>query len=180
MKKLLILPLILVTIFCSAQINNLEKIKVDKILIKKFVTKFYSSLELTPELNQKQYETGGVVFNMNQFNACVDKNSIYSKDRISNLTGNYHDRYNIRLLSIDSIKIIQNIAKVYTTVEYEIYEFGSFNNKEDLTISINNSTCILKKWSDIKLKKIKFYEYGDSQNLKEIDFYKAIGSVNKK
>jgi hypothetical protein len=180
MKKILFLVLILRVGIGSSQISNLENIKADDILIKRFVTKFYNSLELTPELNQKQYETGGVVFNLNQFNTCVDKNSIYSKDRISNLTGNYHDRYNIRLLSIDSIKIIQNIAKVYTTVEYEIYEIGSFNNKEDLIIAINNSKCILKKWSDIKVKKMKVNGYGDSQNFKEIDFYNAIGSINKK
>ena len=96
----------------KAQKKNIEEINnTDEIIIFEFVKYFYSSLELTPELNQKHYEEGGVKFNMDKFNSCIDINSIYPKKRISNLTGDYHDRYSIKLLNIGSLLINNSKTK---------------------------------------------------------------------
>jgi len=131
----------------------------DSIKVTDFVKTFYSSLELSTALNQKQYEEGGVQFNLNQFKSCVDNKSIFSKLRISNLTGDYHDRYNIKLLSIDSIKENSNYTEAFTTVEYGIYELGTFQNIEKIIINFNQDRLTLNKWNDIKIKKMLVSEY---------------------
>jgi hypothetical protein len=164
-------------------IISVEKAKKDSIaeaIVKEFALNFYSSLELTAELNQKQYEEGGVKFNLNKFNTYTDKNSIYSKKRLFNLTGDYHERYNIKLISVDSQKINENIIELITTVEYSIFELGNFQNEEKLIINMNQGNLILNKWEDIKIKKMEVAEYDGLENFKEIDFYKILGSVNKK
>jgi hypothetical protein len=158
----------------AAQMKSHDSIKVTD-----FVKTFYSALELSPSLNQKQYEEGGVQFNLNQFKSCVDNKSIFSKLRISNLTGDYHARYNIILLGIDSITENGNNKVAYTTVKYEIYELGTFQNLEKIIINSNQNRLILNKWEDIKLKKMSVAEYEGLENYHEKDFYKTIGSINK-
>lgn len=166
--------------FKKVQLKNIEEINnPDEMITSEFVKKFYSSLELTPELNQKQYIEGGVKFNMNKFNSCIDINSIYSKKRISNLTGDYHDAYNIKLLSFDSLRLNKNIIELITIVEYQIYEVGTFQNEEKLIININQGNLTLNKWVDLKVKKMVVSEYEGLENFKEVDFYKILGSLNK-
>ncbi len=164
----------------KAQPKNIEEInKPDEIITFEFVKKFYSSLELTPELNQKQYSEGGVKFNMNKFNSCIDINSIYSKKRVSNLTGDYHDRYSIKLLNFGSLKLNKNVIELITIVEYQIYEVGTFQNEEKLIININQGNLTLNKWEDLKVEKMLVAEYEGLENFKEVDFYKILGSLNK-
>ncbi len=151
----------------------------DSIKVTDFVKTFYSALELSPSLNQKQSEEGGVQFNLNKFKSCVNNASIFSKLRISNLTGDYHERYNIILLDIDSITENGNNKVAYTTVEYGIYELGTFQNLEKISINSNQNRLILNKWEDIKIKKMSVAEYEGLENYNEKDFYKTIGSINK-
>lgn len=92
----------------------------DSVLSKK-ANQFYSSLELSDELNQRHYIEGNVEFDTSIFNSFLTKNSLYSKGRVSNLTGGeYHDRFNIKLVSIDSINLDSEIV-IFSTVEYGIY-----------------------------------------------------------
>ena len=164
----------------KVQSKNIEEINnADEIITSEFVKKFYSSLELTPELNKKHYIEGGVKFNMNKFNSCIDINSIYSKKRISNLTGDYHDAYNIKLLNFDSLRLNNNIIELIAIVEYQVYEVGTFQNEEKLIININQGNLTLKKWVDLKVKKMVVAEYEGLENFKEVDFYKMLGSLNK-
>lgn len=151
----------------------------DSIKFTNFVKKFYSALELSPTLNQKQYEEGGVHFNLNEFKSCVDDRSIFSQLKISNLTGDYHDRYNIRLLSIDSISEIKKNKVAYTTVEYGIYEVGTFQNLEIIFINSDQNRLTLNKWEDVKIKEMNIAGYEGLETFKEKDFYKTIGSINK-
>jgi hypothetical protein len=157
--------------------DQLNQINVEETKI--FVSKFYTSLELSTELNQKNYEEGGVKFNINIFNGFIDKGSIYSKERVSNLTGDYHDRYSIKLVSIDLIESDNNTIEVSTTVEYSVSELGIFLNEEKLSININQVNMIINKWEDRKVKKMEVAKYEGLENFNEKDFYKTIGSVNK-
>lgn len=147
--------------------------------VKTFVSNFYTSLELSAELNQKHYEEGGVEFDVTMFNRFINEGSIYSKKRVLNLTGDYHDRYNITLVSIDAIESENNIIEVSTTVDYSIDGLGTFQNEEKLSININQGNLILNKWEDIKLKKMEIAEYEGLENFSEKDFYQDMGSVNK-
>lgn len=157
--------------------DRLTKINMDKTKI--FVSKFYASLELSTKLNQKNYEEGGVKFDINIFNGFIDEGSIYSKERVSNLTGDYHDKYSIALVSIDLIESDNNTIEVSTTVEYSVSELGTFLNEENLSININQGNLIINKWEDRKVKKMEVSEYEGLENFNEKDFYKTIGSVNK-
>ena len=163
----------------NTETNDEQLTQVDEGKIKAFVTKFYASLELSPELNEKHYIEGGVKFNIDIFNEFIDDGSIYSKKRVSNLTGDYHDRYSIMLVSIDLIESDDKIIEVSTTVEYSISELGTFQNEENLSININQGDLIINKWEDNKVKKMEVAEYEGLENFNEKDFYKAIGSVNK-
>ena len=157
--------------------DQLTQINVDKTKI--FVSEFYASLELSTKLNQKNYEEGGVKFDINIFNGFIDEGSIYSKERVSNLTGDYHDKYNITLVSIDLIESDNNTIEVSTTVEYSVSELGTFLNEEKLSININQVNLKINKWEDKKVKKMEVAEYEGLENFNEKDFYKTIGSVNK-
>ena len=150
--------------------------------IELFIEKFYTSLELSPELSRKNYLKGGVKFPLDSFNSCITKNSIYSKDRISILTGTYHDRVHIELIQIDSVKEAKGVLEVYTHVMYGIYETGSFENLEKLIVRKNNDKFSVERWEDCKLKKMHMpnaESYG-LQNFTERDFYNIVGSINKK
>jgi hypothetical protein len=150
--------------------------------IELFIEKFYTSLELSPELSRKNYLKGGVKFPLDSFNSCITKNSICSKDRISMLTGTYHDRVHIELIQIDSVKEAKGVLEVYTHVMYGIYETGSFENLEKLTVRKTNDKFAVERWEDCKLKKMHMpnaESYG-LQNFTERDFYNIVGSINKK
>jgi hypothetical protein len=150
--------------------------------IELFIEKFYNSLELSQELSRKNYLEGNVKFPLNSFNSCITKNSIYSKDRISILTGPYHDRVHIELIQIDSVKEAKGFLEVYTNVMYGIYETGSFENLEKLIVRKTNDKFSVERWEDCKLKKMHMpnaESYG-LKNFAEHDFYKIVGSINIK
>jgi hypothetical protein len=150
--------------------------------IELFIEKFYTSLELSPELSRKNYLKGGVKFPLDSFNSCITINSIYSKDRISILTGPYHDRVHIELIQIDSVKEAKGVLEVYTHVMYGIYETGSFENLEKLTVRKTNDKFSVERWEDCKVKKMHMpnaESYG-LQNFTERDFYNIVGSIIKK
>lgn len=149
--------------------------------IELFMEKFYTSLELSPEQNRKNYLEGGVDFPLGSFYSCMSKNAKYSKKRVSRLTEEYHDRYHIELIQIDSVKENNELIEVYTNVMYGIYETGSFENLEKLTVRKTESTFKVERWEDIKVKKMhmpnaQFYRL---ENFTERDFYYMVGSLNK-
>ena len=150
----------------------------DSIRVADFVERMYSSLELSPELNERQDREGGVIFNLSGFKSCLNRESIYSKDRIENLSGDYHERYNIDLVRIESIAQKGDFVEVIANVEYEIYEFGGFINTERLLVNLTAEGCTLQRWEDVKLKELRDAGYGD-EALTESDFYRVLGSVNK-
>ena len=147
-----------------------------------FMEKFYTSLELSPEQNRRNYLEGGVDFPSGSFYSCMSKNAKYSKKRVSRLTEEYHDRYHIELIQIDSVKENKDIIEVYTNVMYGIYETGSFENVEKLTVSKTNGKFTVERWEDIKLKQkhMPNAQFYGLQNFSERDFYFMVGSVNKK
>ena len=51
---------------------------------------FLSSLELSDEENQKHYVEGNVIFDTSDFEKIIDDNCQYSKERVKNLTLDYH------------------------------------------------------------------------------------------
>jgi hypothetical protein len=149
--------------------------------IELFMEKFYTSLELSPEQNRKNYLEGGVDFPLGSFYSCMSKNAKYSKKRVSRLTEEYHDRYHIELIQIDSVKENNELIEVYTNVMYGIYETGSFENLEKITVRKTESTFKVERWEDIKVKKMhmpnaQFYRL---ENFTERDFYYMVGSLNK-
>ncbi|MBU0487077.1 MAG: hypothetical protein KKA07_16530 [Bacteroidetes bacterium] len=144
-----------------------------------FVEKFYGSLELSQELNQKQYTEGGVTFDLTDFNSCISAQCKYSKKRVENLTGIYHDRFYIQLMSIDTICPGNASTKVYTNVEYGVYEMGNFQNREMLEISQQNEVFKIVKWTDLGLSMMEKAPYDGMENFGEKEFYEMIGSLNK-
>jgi hypothetical protein len=151
----------------------------DNQIIRAFVEKFYGSLELSDELSHQHYVYGGVTFNKDQFYSLLDPNAVYSKEKVENLTGDYHSYFTMRLKSIDQIKITNQVAEIITTVGYGIYETGGFDNEERLLINLSSGRLGLVRWEDIRLKKMDVrYEYG-FDTYTERDFYKSMGSLNK-
>jgi hypothetical protein len=145
-----------------------------------FVEAFYNSLELTPEENQRQYEVGGVPFDTEMFKSLIAPNAQYSAKRVANLSDqNYHDRYYIKLLGVDEVKIEGSIIKVKATVLYSIYEMGDFYNSESLQIGNYRGILKLMEWRDLGLSKMEVLEYEHMDGFSESDFYKTIGSLNK-
>lgn len=162
-----------------------EKIKISNRYgtkpIELFMEKFYSSLELSKEQNRKNYLEGGVDFPLYSFYSCMSENAKYSKKRLSKLTDEYHDRYHIELIQIDSVKEYEDITEVYTNVMYGIYETGSFENLEKLTVRKTNNDLKVERWEDIKVKKMHMpnAQFYGLQNFTERDFYYMVGSLNK-
>ncbi len=146
--------------------------------VENFVRKFYSTLELSDEMNQRAFDED-LPFNTNAFYKCVNSQSIYSKVRLSNLTGDNHTYYRIGLKSIDSFSLNSNVYEVYTTVQYTIFELGTIQNIEKLTITNTGSSLVIAKWEDVRVKSMEITEYEGLENYKETDFYKDLGSVNK-
>lgn len=149
--------------------------------IELFMEKFYTSLELSPEQNRKNYLEGGVDFPLHSFYSCMSENAKYSKKRLSKLTDEYHDRYHIELIQIDSVKEKKYTIEVYTNVMYGIYETGSFENLEKLIVRKTNNTFKVERWEDIKVKRMHMpnAQFYGLQNFTERDFYYVVGSLNK-
>ena len=150
-----------------------------------FVELFYNSLELTPEENQRQYNEGGVRFDLEMFKALLTSYANYSRKRVENLSDpNYHDRFYIGLEGIDKIIRDGDTFQVYTNVVYGVYEMGNFYNKEVLTLNNKRGWIRLVEWRDLGLSKM---DLGDDdrkeafglENFTERDFYKMMGSINK-
>ena len=139
----------------------------------KFVKDFYSSLELTKEENQRNYEYGDVKFNLSRFNSMVDGTSKYPI-RVKNLTGEYHDRYYISLEKVLSIVKVEGVFLVFTEVNYSISEMGDFINLECLEIKNNSGTLLLSVWNDVNLLEKETEEYGDYDKISSEDFYNSI------
>jgi hypothetical protein len=147
---------------------------------KNFVIKFYSSLELSEELNERAYNEGGVKFNTSEFYSCVNSKSVFSKKRLENLTGDdYHYYYDIKLESIIEIQEKSGSFEVLTAVEYGIYETGAVTNIEKLTIDIEDNKFIVRRWEDVRVETMEIAEYEGLENYSKNDFYRQIGSVNK-
>ena len=200
MKKSFVLPTFillagLVVFFCSSSNDKIVPVPLPATMpasepeapvensftksdIENFVEKFYSTLELSDEMNQRAFDED-LPFNTNAFYKCVNSQSIYSKVRLSNLTGDNHTYYRIGLKSIDSFSLNSNVYEVYTTVQYTIFELGTIQNIEKLTITNTGSSLVIAKWEDVRVKSMEIAEYDGLENYKETDFYKDLGSINK-
>lgn len=147
----------------------------------RFTNNFYRSLELTEEENQRHYENGGVIFNLDNFNSMISKNAEYSKKRVESLSDpSYHDRYYVELLEIEEIQFSNNLVIVKSKVMYAGDELGSFYNREKLTLKENRGLLKLAKWIDLGLYKSEVADYEGLEDFGESDFYRWIGSFNKK
>jgi hypothetical protein len=147
--------------------------------IEEFVRKFYSTLELTDEMNQRAYESDEFSFSTRAFYNCVNSKSVFSKKRLKNLTGEFHYYYDIYLKSINSVQEEPGSFVVYTTVNYGIYETGNIENIEKLRITAFEDKLIVSNWEDVNVKNMAIAEYEGLENYNEQEFYKNIGSVNK-
>lgn len=164
-----------------SKLNMKDTLKIinEEVEIEEFVKKIYASLELSKELNQKNYEEGGVKFDLTKFLTFLDKDALYSKERIENLSGDYHDRYYIELLSIDSIGDQGDHKNVYVTVMYWMYETGTFYNKEKLSIHKIDGAYKLFEWNDLGIIKMELSGYPGLEKYSEKDFYSEMGSINR-
>jgi hypothetical protein len=105
-------------------------------------------------------------------------NAVYSKQRITRLNGENHEYTKMSLISIDRIKITNQVAEVITTVEYEMYEFHDFINEEKLIINLASPKLGLLRWEDVMLKIVN-YGLEKDEDWTEKDFYESMGSINK-
>jgi hypothetical protein len=150
----------------------------DNQLVRLFVEKFYRSLEPSPTFH------GHPIFNpesfdLDPFYALLDLNAVYSKQRITRLNGEGHEYIEMSLVSIDDIKLTNQVAEVIASVEYSMYEFHGFINQEKLIINLASPTLGILRWEDIRLKSIKNYSPDMDEDWTEKDFYKSMGSINK-
>jgi len=147
--------------------------------IEDFVKAFYNSLELSEVENHRQYTYGDVKFDLNNFNSLVTSKTKYSQKRVENLSGYYHDRFYIKLLSIEDVKLGSNEIIVTTKVLYSLYETGSFYNIEQLTLKDNRGLLKLYRWLDVDLYKMDLLGYEGTEDFTEENFYNWLGSLNK-
>ena len=148
--------------------------------VENFVRKFYSSLELSKEMNERAYNEGDVKFNTSEFYSCVNSKSIFSKKRLENLTGDsYHYYYDVYLESIIEIQEKSGSFEVLTAVEYGIYETGTIMNIEKLTIDIEDNKFIVRRWEDVRVETMEIAGYDGLEDYSKNRFYRDIGSVNK-
>ena len=141
----------------------------------KLVKKFYSSLELSDEENQKHYVEGNVIFDTSDFEKIIDNNCEYSKERVENLTSDYHSYIWIGLKNILSVKKNKEFTDVIVKALYGIFETGSFENIELIRVKERDGNLKVIEWSDIKLHKMFVSEYDGLEKFTETDFYKRIG-----
>ena len=139
------------------------------------VKKFYSSLELSDEENQKHYVEGNIIFDTSDFKKIIDDNCEYSKERVENLTSNYHSYIWIGLKNILSVKKNKEFTDVIVKTLYGIFETGSFENIELIRLKEKDGKLKVIKWSDIKLHKMFVSDYDGLDKFTEADFYKRIG-----
>ena len=164
-----------------ANYTQLQKESADKDnqLVRLFVEKFYRSLDPLPELYHLVSIFDGLTFDLKPFYSLLDLNAVYSKDRINRLSDKGNNLLMMRLISIDRIKITNQVAEVITSVEYEMYEFHGFINEEKLIINLASPKLGLLRWEDVRLKKIENARPDMHENWTERDFYKFWGSLNK-
>ena len=141
----------------------------------KLVEKFYSSLELSDEENQKHYVEGNVVFDTSDFEKIIDNNCEYSKERVQNLTSDNHSYIWIGLKNILSVKKNKEFTDVIVKTLYGIFETGSFENIELIRLKEKGGNLKVIKWSDIKVHKMFVSDYDGLEKFTEADFYKRIG-----
>ena len=139
------------------------------------VKKFYSSLELSDEENQKHYVEGNVIFDTSDFEKIIDDNCQYSKERVENLTSDYHSYIWIGFKNILSVKKNKEFTDVIVKALYGIYETGSFENIELIRLKEKDGNLKVIKWSDIKVHKMFVSDYDGLEKFTEADFYKRIG-----
>lgn len=163
-----------------ANYTQLQKASADRDnqLVRLFVEKFYRSLEPMPELYDFSI-FNETPFDLKPFYALLDLNAVYSRERINKLNGENHEYTKMSLISIDRIKITNQVAEVITSVEYKMYEFHGFINQEKLIINLASPTMGILRWEDIRLKSIKNYSAEMNEDWTERDFYKSMGSINK-
>jgi archaellum component FlaC len=163
-----------------AYYTQLQKASADRDnqLVRLFVEKFYRSLEPSPETYDYSI-FNPQSFDLDPFYALLDLNAVYSKQRITSLNGEGHEYIKMSLVSIDDIKITNQVAEVIASVEYKMYEFQGFINQEKLIINLASPTLGLLRWEDVRLKKIDNYRPDMDENWTEKDFYKSMGSINK-
>lgn len=148
--------------------------------VSKYVKDFYNAFELSDKEIQRHYEYGDVEFSLKKFNSLIDKNSKYSKKRVNLLSDvDYHDRYYIKLQSVQNIQFLNNEFEVKTKVLYEIYGMGTFYNEEKLILQDKDGILKLKEWSDIDIYKMELSEYEGLEDFSKKDFYEMMGSINK-
>ena len=139
------------------------------------VKKFYSSLELSDEENQKHYVEGNVIFDTSDFEKIIDDSCQYSKERVENLTSDYHSYIWIGFKNILSVKKNKEFTDVIVKALYGIYETGSFENIELIRFKEKDGNLKVIKWSDIKVHKMFVSDYDGLEKFTEADFYKRIG-----
>ena len=144
-----------------------------------FVKAFYSSLELSDSLSSRQYMYGDVHFDLSNFNSLIADNAEYSQKRLDNLSGDYHDRFHIELLSIDDVKFGSNEITVTTKVLYSLYEAGGFYNEEQLSLQDYRGLLKLNSWLDVDVYQMELSGYYGMEDFTKADFYNWIGSLNK-
>ncbi len=156
---------------------NFNEIKIEEKYpdIFKLVKKFYSSLELSDEENQKHYIEGNIIFDKSDFKKIIDNNCEYSEERVENLTSDYHSYIWIGLKNILSVKKNKEFTDVVVKTLYGIYETGSFENIELIRLKEKDGNLKVIKWSDIKVHKMFVSDYDGLDKFTEADFYKRIG-----
>ncbi len=167
----------------SASVNRLKdsiqrmNSKLDSIdtyfRIVQFVKTFYNSLETSDEENLRQYEYGDLKFDLDNFYSMVSKNARYSEGRVKNLTDDrYHNKYYIKLESIEEIKFSLNKILVKTKVMYSGDRMGLFYNEEQLTLRDNKGLLRLTDWVDLDLYKMAPTLEASVENFTREDFYR--------
>lgn len=194
MKKAILISIL----FSSAILSSCN----NPSMVNEFVNKFYSSLELNEDGTNKSGKNahynvaemrnraifmgvefdesiskidGRLIFDDSLFKSCLDANSIYSFDRVQNLTGDDHERFTIKLIKTDSIVFKYNTFKIgnfiienkfncnkalaYTEVQYSIKDFGTIINKEILEINLQERDLKLASWRDLNIIKYSVPAY---------------------
>ena len=139
--------------------------------VSEYVTEFYNSLEQTKLENEE-----GTPFKKDNWKKFLYEGISYSENRLSKLTGQYHDHYNMKLADISSINKNKSKIRVKTKVEYAIYELGEFMNEEELVFERKDDRTIFVGWYDIKSTLSQNYGYEGSENIDGNELYNWVGS----
>ena len=131
-----------------------------------FVNKFYNSLELSYEENERHSSKGDVFFDKKNFLSCLSPNATYSMDRVEKLTGIGHDQTQIQLNTIRDIIIGTNDIIVLAEVHYAFNHAGYVTVLEMLNITDVNGKKVTS-WKDILILEIDMI----LEDFTEEDFY---------